>query len=156
MPEKKNNLNLSYKSKGMSLAVKTVTRLSVGMLLLYGVNMTLHGHMIPGGGFAAGIFIALAFLNLILAFGKDPAKERLNQRRMAIIMGLGLILFLFIGMLGFGKGFFFADFFKNNTGFFSILGGKNIPFYNIAISLQVSSGLLTIFLCLTLLKIKGE
>ena len=37
-------------TKGMSIIVKTITRLTVGILLLYGVNLALKGHEMPGGG----------------------------------------------------------------------------------------------------------
>ena len=36
---------------GMTLIVKTVTRVMVWMMLLYGMYLILHGHLTPGGGF---------------------------------------------------------------------------------------------------------
>ena len=36
---------------GMTFIVKTVTRISVWMILLYGFYIILHGHLTPGGGF---------------------------------------------------------------------------------------------------------
>jgi len=56
--------------KGMSLIVKTITRLTVGIMLLYGIYIISHGHLTPGGGFAGGVIIALSFVNLMLAYGK--------------------------------------------------------------------------------------
>ena len=41
--------------QGMSLIVKTITRLTVGLIILYGIYIVLHGHVSPGGGFAGGI-----------------------------------------------------------------------------------------------------
>ena len=58
---------------GMSLIVKVITRLTVGLILLYGIYIVLHGHISPGGGFAGGVIIALSFVNLMLAYGKDVA-----------------------------------------------------------------------------------
>ena len=40
---------------GMSVIVKTVTRLTVGLIFLYGIYIVLHGHLTPGGGFAGGV-----------------------------------------------------------------------------------------------------
>ncbi len=37
---------------GMTLIVKTITRLTVGLILLFGIYIVLHGHLSPGGGFA--------------------------------------------------------------------------------------------------------
>ena len=49
------------KEQGMSLIVKTITRLTVGLILLYGIYIVSHGHVSPGGGFAGGGIIALSF-----------------------------------------------------------------------------------------------
>lgn len=57
--------------KGMSLIVKVITRLTVGLILLFGIYIVLHGHVSPGGGFAGGVIIALSFIHLMLAYGKD-------------------------------------------------------------------------------------
>ena len=42
------------RTPGMSVIVKTVTRLTAWLIMLYGVNIVLHGHVSPGGGFAGG------------------------------------------------------------------------------------------------------
>lgn len=65
--------------QGMSLIVKTVTRLTVGLILLFGIYIVAHGHVSPGGGFAGGVIIALSFINIILAFGKEFAFKKINQ-----------------------------------------------------------------------------
>ncbi|MCK4296914.1 MAG: hypothetical protein KAX28_09720, partial [Candidatus Marinimicrobia bacterium] len=36
-------------SSGMTLIVKTVTRVSVWLIILYGIYIILHGHLTPGG-----------------------------------------------------------------------------------------------------------
>lgn len=46
--------------KGMTLIVKTVTRLTLGFILLYGIYISLNGHISPGGGFAGGVIVALS------------------------------------------------------------------------------------------------
>ena len=63
----------------MSLIVKTITRLTVGLIFLFGVYIVLHGHVTPGGGFAGGVIIALSFIHLMLAFGKDTALKKLSE-----------------------------------------------------------------------------
>ena len=56
--------------KGMSVIVKTITRFTVGLILLYGIYILTHGHLSPGGGFAGGVISALSFIHLMLAYGK--------------------------------------------------------------------------------------
>ena len=62
-------------NNGMSIIIKTVTRLSVWLILLYGIYLILHGHLTPGGGFGGGVIIALAFLNVMIAYGGDFTKK---------------------------------------------------------------------------------
>ena len=62
---------------GMSLIVQTATRLSVGFVLLYGINILIKGHVSPGGGFVGGVIIALTFINIMLAYGKKAGLKKL-------------------------------------------------------------------------------
>ena len=55
---------------GMSLIVKNITRLTIGILFLFGIYVVLHGHLTPGGGFAGGVILALVYILSVLAFGK--------------------------------------------------------------------------------------
>ena len=77
------------REKGMSLIVKTVTRLTVGLILLYGVYILSHGHVSPGGGFAGGVIIALSFIHLMLAYGKETALAKLPKGITTFFEGMG-------------------------------------------------------------------
>jgi multicomponent Na+:H+ antiporter subunit B len=81
---------------GMTLIVKTITRLTVGLILLYGVYIVLHGHLTPGGGFAGGVIIALSFIHLMLAFGREVALKKISEARASVIENLGAVMFLSI------------------------------------------------------------
>ncbi len=92
--------------KGMSLIVKTVTRLTVGLILLFGIYIVLHGHLSPGGGFAGGVIIALCFVHLMLAFGKDVAVKKMSKNLASNLESIGALMFLSIALLGFFGGSF--------------------------------------------------
>ncbi|MFH1791035.1 MAG: MnhB domain-containing protein, partial [Candidatus Omnitrophota bacterium] len=94
---------------GMSLIVKTITRLTVGLILLYGICIVVHGHVSPGGGFAGGVIIALSFVHLMLAYGKDLALSKLPKAVAALLESMGAVMFLAIAMLGFTGGYFFLN-----------------------------------------------
>ncbi len=87
--------------KGMSLIVKTVTKLTFGLILLYGVYITLTGHVSPGGGFAGGVIIALSFVHIMLAFGKDAILKKLRSQLLRLLIGAAAFIFLFIVITGF-------------------------------------------------------
>jgi len=141
--------------KGMSLIVKVITRLTVGLILLFGIYIVLHGHISPGGGFAGGVIIALSFVNLMLAFGREVALKKLPKTAMSFIVSMGAILFISIALLGFSGGYFFLNFLPKEEPF-RLFSAGTIPFSEIAIGLIVSTGLFSIFITLILLKFEWE
>ena len=141
--------------KGMSLIVKTVTRLTVGLILLYGIYIVLHGHVSPGGGFAGGVIIALSFIHLLLAFGKEEALKRVSESVHAVAESVGALLFLGIAVLGYAGGTFFQNVLPKGTPF-DLFSAGIIPVCNVAICLKVGAGLSSIFLALVLLDATRE
>ncbi|MFH1360622.1 MAG: MnhB domain-containing protein [Candidatus Omnitrophota bacterium] len=141
--------------KGMSLIVKTITRLTVGLILLYGIYILSHGHVSPGGGFAGGVIIALSFVHLMLAYGKETALAKLSKGATSFFESMGAILFLAIALLGFTGGYFFLNFLGKGEPF-KLFSAGIIPLANIAISLKVGAGLFAIFVALVLLKFDSE
>ncbi|UCD16134.1 MAG: hypothetical protein JSV34_03780 [Candidatus Omnitrophota bacterium] len=139
----------------MSLIVKTVTRLTVGLILLYGIYIVLHGHLSPGGGFAGGVIIALSFIHLMLAYGKEIALKKLSKPILSLFESIGAITFLSIALLGFSGGYFFLNFISKGKPF-KLFSAGIIPFCNIAICLKVGAGLFAIFVVLVLLKFDAE
>lgn len=139
----------------MTLIVKTITRLTVGLILLYGIYIVSHGHISPGGGFAGGLIIALSFIHLMLAFGREVALKRLSKAAASFFESMGAVLFLVIAVLGFTGGYFFLNFLRKGEPF-KLFSSGMIPLCNIAISLKVGAGLFTIFVALVFLKILKE
>ena len=141
--------------KGMSLIVKTITRLTVGAIFLYGIYIVTHGHLSPGGGFAGGVIISLSFIHLILAYGKETAFKKLARSVASIFESLGAIMFLGIALLGFTGGYFFLNFVAKGKPFHLFSAGI-IPLCNIAICLKVGAGIFAIFVALILLELEVE
>ncbi len=138
----------------MTLIVKCVTRLTVGIIFLFGVYIVLHGHISPGGGFAGGVIIALSFIHLVLAYGGKFAFKKLDTTKALLLENIGAISFLGIALIGMIFGYFFLNFLGSGKPF-NLLSAGIIPLCNIAISLKVGAGLFIIFVTLTLLRL-GE
>ena len=83
---------------GMTLIVKTVTRITLGFILLYGIYITVNGHTAPGGGFVGGVIIALSFVHIMLAFGKKVALRRLHSNMLRVFISILALIFLFMVM----------------------------------------------------------
>lgn len=143
------------RDKGMSLIVKTVTRLTVGLIMLYGIYIISHGHLSPGGGFAGGVILALSFIHLVLAYGKETAFKHLPLQGASKLDSVGALLLLGIALLGFAGGFFFLNIIDKGEPFRLFSGGM-IPLCNIAVSLKVGAGLFSIFIALLLLNPEDE
>lgn len=143
---------MNKKEPGMTLIVKTITRLTVGLILLFGIYIVTHGHITPGGGFAGGLIIALSFIHLMLAFGKETALKKLSEAGASIMESLGALLFLGIGLAGIAGGYFLLNFLGKGEPF-KLFSAGIIPLCNIAIALKVSAGLFSIFTALVFLKI---
>lgn len=79
---------------GMSVIVKTVTRLTLGFILLYGVYIALNGHIATGGGFAGGVIVAISLVHIMLAFGKEVALKRLHAHVLRVAISLAALVFL--------------------------------------------------------------
>lgn len=92
--------------RGMTLIVKTVTRLTLGFILLYGIYISLNGHIAPGGGFAGGIIVALSLVHIMLAFGKEISLRWLHSYTLRVAMSAGALLFLCGALFGSPKWLF--------------------------------------------------
>lgn len=138
--------------EGMTLVVKSVARFTMGLMLLFGIYIIIHGHVSPGGGFAGGVIIALSFILLMLAFGKELALKKVSASTASLFESIGAVIFLAIALTGFIGGYFFLNFFAKKGEPFTAFSAGIIPLCNIAISLKVGAGLFAIFVVLVILK----
>jgi multicomponent Na+:H+ antiporter subunit B len=131
---------------GMGIIVKTITRLTVGLILIYGIYIVLQGHLGPGGGFAGGVIAALSFIHLVLAFGKEAVVTKARRYRELFLIGIGVLAFLFLtatSCVSAGRHY-------EPHGYFTFFNTWYMPLAELAIALLVGTGLFMIFLALTL------
>ncbi|RKX79156.1 MAG: hypothetical protein DRP87_04115 [Spirochaetes bacterium] len=145
--------------KGMTLIVKTVTRWVKVFIFLYGIYLTITGHLTPGGGFAGGVVIACSYILLTLAYGREFALKNLSLGKASVFDSSGVLLFLIVALLGIGfGGIFFANFLQARYPGeeFALFSSGTIPIYNIAILLKVGASLFNVFVILSILRIVVE
>jgi multisubunit Na+/H+ antiporter MnhB subunit len=145
-------------ANGMTPIVKTITGWVKGFILVFGIYLVLYGHLTPGGGFAGGVIIAMVFVLLTLAYGKEEPLKRFRIGVAAELDSVGALMFLVIALLGIAGGLggtFFTNFIaKANPGRpFALLSSGTIPLFNIAIALKVGSSLFLVFILLVTTRI---
>jgi multicomponent Na+:H+ antiporter subunit B len=136
-------------SRGMTIIIKTISRLVLSFILLFGFYIVLYGHLTPGGGFAGGVILAIAYVLLILAFGGKVALSKLNNFWASIWDDLGALAFIVIGFFGITGGYFMTNFiWHGNPG--ELVSGGIIPLCNIAIAVKVGAAIYAIFIGLSI------
>ncbi len=140
---------------GMTLIVKTITRLTVGLILIFGIYIILHGHISPGGGFAGGVIVALSFVHMMLAFGKDIAATKISRNLASNLESIGALMFLTVALLGFAGGSFFLNILAKGKPF-ELFSAGTIILSNVSIGIKVGVGLFAIFLALVILEKSKE
>ncbi len=139
---------------GMSVIVRTISRLVYGLIIVFGFYVIMHGHLTPGGGFQGGAVVASAFALLVVAFGAAGLKGRLNAHLLQSLEEVGALAFIGLGFLGVGTAFFY-NLLANSGGLFgaSIPIGPSsgvldsagtLPLMNWAVGLKVMTGIASI------------
>jgi multicomponent Na+:H+ antiporter subunit B len=80
-----------------SLLLKAATRLLMPLLILFAVFQLWRGHNAPGGGFVAGLVVAMAVVLHLLSFG-IPASRRIIVVDPGTLLGIGLLVALISGL----------------------------------------------------------
>jgi len=140
---------ISDESLGMTVVVKTISRMAMSFILLFGFYIVLYGHLTPGGGFAGGVILAIAYVLLMLAFSKDVALAKLSNFWASMWDNLGALSFIVIGFVGLSGGYFFYNFVSHGTPG-KLLSAGIIPLCNISIAVKVGAALYAIFIGLSI------
>jgi multicomponent Na+:H+ antiporter subunit B len=81
---------------GLSIIVRTVTRITAPMIVAVGASIGLHGHLTPGGGFQGGSVIAVLPMIVIVVFSagflvlKGVTTSKLITMRSLGLIGIGV------------------------------------------------------------------
>jgi multisubunit Na+/H+ antiporter MnhB subunit len=141
--------------KGMSLIVKTISSWVKVLIIMFGIYITLTGHLTPGGGFGGGVILASAYILLMLAYGKDYAEDNLPIPLASKLESVGAILFAFVAISGaIVSGSFFLQLTKSG-GYFEPTSAISILLSNLFIGVKVGASLFLVVLLLSSSKFYG-
>jgi multicomponent Na+:H+ antiporter subunit B len=140
------------KEQGMTVIVKTITRIVVGFITIFGAYVVLTGHLTPGGGFPGGVILACSFVLLTLAYGGETALRKMSERLSEALDSFWSLVFLIVALLGFVGGYFFLNFIAKGRPF-HILSAGIIPVCNIAIGMKIAASIFGVFIALAMFMI---
>jgi multicomponent Na+:H+ antiporter subunit B len=131
---------------GMSLIVRTVSRLLLPFMLLFGAYVVLHGHLTPGGGFQGGVIIAASLLMLVLAHGMGRIQAAIDLLRLELAEALGGLILVGVGLAGVvvGVAKFYGHVLPLGT-LGKLFSGGDLPLLNIGTGIKVAAGIALIF-----------
>jgi multicomponent Na+:H+ antiporter subunit B len=145
-------------SRGLSPIIKTVAGWTKGFIIVFGLYLVAYGHLTPGGGFAGGVMISLAFVLVTLSSGKQESLKMLPLRAAGELDSVGALMFLVIALLGVSAGLgghFFSNYIaKSYPGTpFALFSAGIIPLCNLAIAIKVATSLFLVFIMLIMVRI---
>ncbi len=76
------------------------TKLFLPFILVFALYVQFHGDFGPGGGFQAGVIAAAMVIFYAITFGLDAAKRAMPPILVETLVGLGVFLYVGVGIVG--------------------------------------------------------
>ena len=81
-----------------SLILRIVAKFLIPVIVLFALYVQFHGDYGPGGGFQAGVIIAVAVILYALIFGIDAAQATVSPTVVRFGAALGVLIFAGVGV----------------------------------------------------------
>jgi multicomponent Na+:H+ antiporter subunit B len=92
------------------LILRVVTKLLVGTIILFAFYVQFHGDFSPGGGFQAGVIMAVAFIIYGVVFGLDKVQQVFPSWLVHKLLALGVLIYAGTGIVSLFLGYSFLDY----------------------------------------------
>jgi multicomponent Na+:H+ antiporter subunit B len=92
------------------LILRVVTKLLVGSIILFAFYVQFHGDFSPGGGFQAGVIMAVAFILYGIVFGLGKAQAVFPPWVVHKMVALGVLIYAGTGVVSLFLGYGYLDY----------------------------------------------
>lgn len=92
------------------LILRVLTKLLVGPIILFALYVQFHGDFSPGGGFQAGVIMAVAFILYGVVFGLQSVQAVFPAWLVHRLMALGVLIYAGTGVVSLFLGYDFLDY----------------------------------------------
>lgn len=92
------------------IILRTVIRILVPFIFMFGLYIQFHGEYSPGGGFQAGVICAAAFIVYGLIYGLVDLQEIISVKLVRALCSIGVLIYAMVGVVSMLKGSKFLDY----------------------------------------------
>ncbi|MGR3291407.1 MAG: Na(+)/H(+) antiporter subunit B [Paracoccaceae bacterium] len=126
------------------LILRVVTKLLVGTIILFAFYVQFHGDYSPGGGFQAGVIMAVAFILYGLVFGLRKVQGVFPVWLVHRLMALGVLVYAGTGVASMLLGYDYLDYgafsplhpsHGQHTGILAVEAGVGITVTGVMVSI---------------------
>jgi len=118
-----------------NIIVREVANLSFPIIILFGLYVQFHGDFGPGGGFQAGVIIAVGIILYALVHGLDKTRRLIPEKAVRIGMSLGVLLYAGVGVVTLLLG---AEFLNYNVLAANPLTGQHLGIFLIELGVGIT------------------
>ncbi len=93
-----------------NIIIRTICRILIPAIQLFGLYVIAHGHGSPGGGFQGGCILAASFILMVIALGLEETKRRFTEKLNNIFSSLGVFVYAWTGWMCLLLGANFLDY----------------------------------------------
>ena len=77
---------------------KTIARILIPFIQLFGLYVIVHGDSGPGGGFQGGVILGASVILYTLAFGIEEARKWVSRNIADVMTGIGVLIYASVGI----------------------------------------------------------
>lgn len=92
------------------LILRVITKFLVGTMMLFAFYVQFHGDFSPGGGFQAGVIMAVAFIIYGIVFGVDTVQLVFPPWLVHKLLALGVLIYAVTGIVSLFLGYSYLDY----------------------------------------------
>lgn len=92
------------------LILRVITKLLVGPIMLFALYVQFHGDYSPGGGFQAGVIMAVAFIIYGIVFSLEQVQRVLPSWLVHKMAALGVLIYAGTGIVSLFTGYNYLDY----------------------------------------------
>lgn len=93
------------------IVLRVIAKLMIPFMLLFALYVQFHGDFGPGGGFQAGVIVAVSIVFYAIIYGLPAARAVVPDRLVESMIALGVLIYAGVGVAGLALGGNYLDYF---------------------------------------------